>query len=97
MIYHITPSNDWQAQSENDFYTHTSLQSEGFIHCSTAEQVAPVRERYFQGVTNLLLLHIDPKQLTAELKYEPSTGNELYPHIYGVINKTAIVKIEELQ
>ncbi len=76
MIYHIVSASDWQTQSENDFYTHPSLPLEGFIHCSTSEQVIPVRNRYFKGVDNLLLLHIDPELLQSELKYELSTGGQ---------------------
>ena len=96
MIYHICTSSQWERFSDSNAYEDPSLQKEGFIHCSTAEQVQPVLKRYFEGVDDLLLLHIQPDLLEAELKYELSTGNELYPHIYGKINKKAIVEVERL-
>jgi len=96
MIYHITTA-DWWAQPKNQtLYKSPTFAEEGFIHCSTADQVAPVLQRYYAGQRNLLLLHIQPDKLTAELKYEPSTHDELYPHVYGPINREAIVQVERL-
>jgi len=94
MIYHISTTKAWASQSDSDNYEDPSLQSEGFIHCSKAEQIEPVIGRYFKGRKDLLILHIEPKLLESELKYELSTGDELYPHIYGSINKAAIVEVK---
>ncbi len=94
MIYHILPTSEWNKWRNAEHYEHASLKEEGFIHCSTAEQVEGVVDRYFKGVEDLVFLHIDPNLLEAELKYEESTGGELYPHIYGTINRKAIVKTE---
>ena len=77
-------------------YESETLGEEGFIHCSTHEQVKGVLERYYAGRTDLLLLHINPELLQAELKFEASTQGDLYPHAYGKINKDAIIKIESL-
>jgi uncharacterized protein (DUF952 family) len=97
MIYHVTTKENWDKALAAGFYEAPSLQAEGFIHNSTAAQVQGVLERYYAGQTNLVLLHIDETKLTAVLKYElaPSV-NEEFPHIFGVINLDAIVKIESL-
>ena len=72
------------------------LAEEKFIHCSTREQVKGVLERYYAGQKELILLHINPALLKAELKFEKSTGDEMYPHVYGKINRNAIVKTERI-
>lgn len=97
MIYHITEAAYWQVFEGNDFYEAPTQQQEGFMHLSTKSQVAGVLERYYQGKTDLLLLHINEEKITAELKYEKATNNEFFPHLYGSLNKSAIVKIEFLR
>jgi len=96
-IYHITTKQDWNAAKEKGFYTASSLETEGFIHCSEQQQIKGVLERYYQGKTNLLNLAIDPQKLRSELKYElaPSV-NENFPHVYGPINLDAVVNVEEI-
>lgn len=96
LIYHITSANDWAKYETQSDYEVGSLQTEGFIHLSEKPQVAGVLERYYQNVPDLLLLHIDGDRLTHELKYEQSTNDEQFPHLYGPLNKDAVVKIERL-
>ncbi|MEQ1554203.1 MAG: DUF952 domain-containing protein [Ferruginibacter sp.] len=97
MIYHITTKENWEIAIAKGFYEAPSLHTEGFIHNSTETQVGAVLERYYAGQTNLVKLYIDETKLTAELKYElaPSV-NEMFPHIFGVINLDAILKAEML-
>jgi uncharacterized protein (DUF952 family) len=97
LIYHITSSAWWNEQSSTDFYATETLDKEGFIHCSTSEQVKGTLDRYYANQNGLLLLHIDPTLLKAELKFEKSTNDELFPHVFGEINKDAIVKVEEIR
>ena len=94
-IYHIVLPETWAEFAEKDFYEAESLHTEGFIHCSFAEQVEGVLERYYKGVEKVLILTIDSDKLTSKLVNEPSTNNEIYPHVYGQINREAIVEIEE--
>jgi uncharacterized protein (DUF952 family) len=97
MIYHVVSEGAWKTALEEGFYAADSLATEGFIHASTASQVKGVLERYYQNQTNLLLLHIDEKKLTAELRYEMAPSvNESFPHIYGKLNMDAVVKTEPL-
>jgi chorismate synthase len=96
-IYHVTTLQEWQNAKQQGSYAAPSLATEGFIHCSTKNQVQGVLERYYANVENLVLLHINPQQLTAELKYElaPSV-QENFPHVFGAININAVQKVELL-
>ena len=97
MIYHVTTKLQWQQALEKGFFEEPSLHTEGFIHNSTKEQVAGVLGRYYKNKTDLVLLHINEDKLTAVLKYELAPSiNEMFPHIFGVINIDAIVKITDI-
>lgn len=93
-IYHIVLPKVWAA-FDGELYEHPSLAAEGFIHCSFDHQLDGVIERYYSGAQELILLEIDSEKLTSELVSEPSTGGEIYPHIYGPINHDAIVSVTE--
>ncbi len=97
MIYHVVTEANWQNALLQGFYEAESLAKEGFIHTSKAEQVAGVLDRYYKNQINLFLLHIDETKLTAPLKYElaPSV-NEDFPHIFGLLNLAAVVKVEKI-
>lgn len=95
LIYHIVTPEVWEKFKDEEEYEAESLSSEGFIHCSFAEQFEGVLQRYYSGVEKVLILTIEPEKLTSKLVNEPSTNNEIYPHIYGKINKSAIVEIKE--
>lgn len=96
MIYHITTEQDWEQDKQKSDFVPADYQREGFIHCCTASQLVGVRERYFKGKIGLVLLHIEESKLRSELKYELSTNDEKFPHLYGPINRDAIVKVETL-
>jgi uncharacterized protein (DUF952 family) len=96
MIYHIATSEDWNLHRDNATYEPGAFAREGFIHCSTHDQVPGVLQRYYSGIKNLVLLHIDESKLTATLKYEEATNKELFPHVFGPINKDAIVKVDSI-
>lgn len=91
-IYHVALPEKWTAAG--DQYEHESLAVEGFVHCSFAGQLEGVLSRYFSGVSDVTILEIDPRKLTSELVVEPSTNGEKFPHVYGAINRGAVVGIE---
>ena len=106
MIYHIASRSAWNEARGRGDYRAESLDTEGFIHCSTEEQVIPVAEKFYKGQSDLLLLVIEPQQLTSELKWEPPAGGvpppgipegDLFPHVYGPVNLDAVVKVFDLQ
>ncbi|NTV63395.1 MAG: DUF952 domain-containing protein, partial [Oscillochloris sp.] len=72
-------------------YAADSLTSEGFIHCSTREQVLATAARFFAGRRDLLLLAIDPARLSAELRYEEGDLGVRFPHLYGPLELGAVI------
>lgn len=94
-IYHIVTPEVWEEFKTEDFYEAASLNTEGFIHCSFAEQLEGVLQRYYKDQEKVLILTIEPEILTSKLVNELSTNNEIYPHIYGKINRDAIIDIKE--
>lgn len=96
MIYHVTSEAEWNRYAGMEFFLPDAFEKDGFIHLSTEKQLAGVLQRYYKGREDLMLLTVDESKLEAVLKHEPSTGNELYPHLYGELNKSAIIKIEPL-
>ena len=95
LIYHIVTPDVWEKFKDEIEYEAESLASEGFIHCSYRNQLDAVLERYYKDADKVLILHINAHYLTSPLVAEPSTNREIYPHIYGKINKSAIVNVEE--
>jgi len=97
MIYHVIDKKSWENAVQQGYYEAPSLYTEGFIHAGRQEQVPGVLERYYEGKTDLLLLHIDESKLTAPLKFElaPSV-NEMFPHIFGPLNTDAVVQTESI-
>ncbi len=94
IIYHITTQSEWNQANIDGFYEAPSLKEEGFIHCSTDQQVNGVLQRYFSGKTNLIKLVIDSDKLENELKFELAPSiNEDFPHVYGMINLDAVIGV----
>ena len=93
LIYHITTPAQWQQFAVLPFYEAPSLQTEGFIHASKAHQVEETANRYYKNEPEILLLTIDPSLLVIPLLYEEAPNRkEEFPHIYGKLNKDAIVE-----
>ena len=94
LIVHITTERAWLGAMSQGAYTADSLETEGFIHCSTPAQVIWVANMRFRGRTDLVLLHIDPTRLDARIVYENLEGGEqLFPHVYGAIPISAVVDV----
>jgi uncharacterized protein (DUF952 family) len=89
-IYHITTPERWSASADASEYRADSLQTEGFIHCSTERQLERSLNKFFRGHDRVTILTLDPALLASELKYEPADGDS-FPHIYGPINTGAVV------
>lgn len=93
IFYHITTPEQFAKFAEADFYEAESLQTEGFIHASFAEQLEETLEIHYKNVAQVLLLTIDSELLTSKLVVEKSRNGDDFPHIYGVINKPAIITV----
>jgi uncharacterized protein (DUF952 family) len=97
-IFHVVLPEVWESAARSDSagsYSAESLRAEGFIHCSFAGQLPGVLERYYAERDKVVILEIESDKLTSKLVCEPSTGGEVYPHIYGAINLDAVVRVEE--
>lgn len=102
MILHITTDKEWEKAQVEGEYTAPSLKTDGFIHCSTLTQTVDTANIFFKGQNGLVLLCIDEKKLKSELKFEDPAGggneqhdprvDNLFPHIYGPINNSAVIK-----
>ena len=106
LIFHITSRKEWLAAQKTGQYVAPSLASEGFIHCSTRLQAAPVAEKFYKGQTGLVLLVIDPARLSSDLKWEPpfdgapppgAPAVDLFPHVYGPIDLDAVTKVVKFE
>ena len=96
LIYHIVLPEKWEQIKGQSNYSADSLDTEGFIHCSYDHQLSGVLRRYYSEIDKIVVLKIDIAKLTSKLVSEPSTGGEIYPHIYGPINMDAVAGVEEL-
>lgn len=92
-ILHIASRQQWDAAQQKGIYHCDSLDSEGFIHCSTLLQVIKVANLFFAGQPGLVLLCIDADRLQSELRYDLIEGGETFPHVYGPLNLDAIVQV----
>lgn len=91
IIYHISNQIEWDQARSAGSYRADSLASEGFIHCSTREQILPAGVRFYKGRQDILLLAIETDLLASAVKYENLEGGEnLFPHIYGPLNLDAV-------
>lgn len=85
-VYKLLRAQEWAALRQQG-QTRGSADDErdGFVHLSSAEQVAGTLERYFADAAELYLLALDPLRLRGELRWEPSRGGCLFPHLYGLL------------
>lgn len=90
-IYHLAEPGDWAAST--DEYRTASLDEEGYIHCSNADQLAGVARRHFLFQNDLILLTIDPAPLGDSLIYEDLYDlGEPFPHIYGPLPTNVVLE-----
>jgi uncharacterized protein (DUF952 family) len=97
VIYKICPASLWhEAERLGRFAGSPVDRKDGFIHFSTAAQVAETAARHFAGERDLVLLRLDAARLGAALTWEPSRGGALFPHLYGELDLEAVRKVEPL-
>lgn len=94
-IFHIATREVWERNSPAN-YQPEQFATEGFIHCSTAEQLIPVANLRFRGQLGLVLLEIDTALVTPEIRYENLEGGlQLFPHIYGALERNAVLRVRD--
>ncbi|UXP31935.1 DUF952 domain-containing protein [Reichenbachiella agarivorans] len=91
-IFHLTTAELWNSQLSEFNYTHSSLETEGFIHCSVMEELMISYQRYFDAGVDMVLLVIHPDRLDQRLEWEYVESRQArFPHVMGPINKSSIV------
>ena len=93
VIYHITKREIWEAARTESEYRGDTLATEGFIHCSKADQVERVANELFRARSGLVLLCIRADKVRSEIRYEGPEGGPKFPHIYGPLNVDAVEKV----
>jgi uncharacterized protein (DUF952 family) len=95
-IYKILPRSDWAvAQARGVFEGSPVDLADGFIHFSTAAQAQETARRHFTGQADLVVLALDAEALGANLKWEPSRGGDLFPHLYGPLDLAKVLAVTE--
>ncbi len=97
LIYKICPIALWQqAESVGEFVGSEADLFDGFIHFSSAEQLEATAAKHFAGQHDLLLITVAAGSLGEALKWEPSRGGDLFPHLYGKLKLDAVVSVAPL-
>ena len=97
IIYKICSSDEWEAAVRLGHFSGSPVDvSDGFIHFSTADQMKETAAKHFAGQADLVLVAVDTHQLGEHLKWEPSRGGDLFPHLYGKLQTTAAVNVQPL-
>jgi uncharacterized protein (DUF952 family) len=92
LIYKIVPASLWREAESNGFFNGAPNDlADGFIHFSTAGQVREPAEKYFKGQDGLVLIAVDASRLGEALRFEPSRGGALFPHLYAALRLEAVV------
>lgn len=96
-IYKIMGHAEWAAAEIAGVYDGSEHdRRDGFIHFSTGAQAAETAAKHFAGRDDLLLLTIDAAPLGEALKWEPSRGGALFPHLYAALPLSAVAEVREL-
>jgi uncharacterized protein (DUF952 family) len=96
MIYHLCSQADWARSVTTGQHTAGGM-PDGFIHFSTRAQVLESAARHFAGRTDLMLVAVDPSRLGPALKWEPSRGGALFPHLYSPLDPAIVAWAAPLQ
>ena len=97
IVYKILDAAAWRAAVACGSYDgSTDDARDGFIHLSTAAQLAGTAERYFRGQADLVLVALDAGRLGSTLRWEPSSGGALFPHFYGRLDVSLACSVEPM-
>jgi uncharacterized protein (DUF952 family) len=97
LIYKIVPQALWRAAEALAQFDGAPVDlADGFIHFSTAAQLRDTAAKHFAGQRDLLLVTIDSERFGDALKWEPSRGGDLFPHLYGPLQLADVQRVEAL-
>ena len=97
LIYKLLDRPAWDAALAQGVFNGSAVDlADGFIHFSTAAQAAEAARRHFSGQANLVLVAVEAEALGAALRWEPSRGGDLVPHLYGPLPTAAAMSVRPL-
>ena len=92
LIFKIVATEEWSAAAAAGLFRGAAVdRADGFIHFSTAEQAPETAAKWFAARRDLTLVAVDAEALGADLKWEPSRGGALFPHLYATMPMSAVV------
>lgn len=95
-IYKILPRAEWSAAHEAGRFEGSGIDlADGYIHFSTAAQAQETARRHFAGQADLVVLEVEADDLGEALRWEPSRGGDLFPHLYGPLNAGQVRYVTE--
>jgi uncharacterized protein (DUF952 family) len=96
-IYKICTSSEWAEAERAGIYRGSAADlKDGFIHFSTAEQATETAAKWFAGQPDLVLIAVASEMLGDKLKWEPSRGGALFPHLYSELSLKAVLRVVPL-
>jgi len=97
IIYKICRADEWRDAEQAGLFLGAAIDhKDGFIHFSTAEQVAETAAKHFAGVDDLVLVAVSAATLGRALQWEPSRGGALFPHLYGALTPDVVLWVKPL-
>jgi uncharacterized protein (DUF952 family) len=97
LIYKIVPAALWRAAEALAEFDGAPVDlADGFIHFSSAAQVRQTAAKHFAGQRDLLLVSVEAERLGDVLRYEPSRGGDLFPHLYGKLRLADVLRVDAL-
>lgn len=96
-IYKLLGAGEWAAATAVGRFEGSEVdRRDGYIHFSTGAQVAETARRHFSGRDDLVLLGLDAEPLGEALRWEPSRGGDLFPHLYGPLEAGAVDEVRAI-
>lgn len=96
-IYKLLTRAEWTAAEAAGVFTGSPVDvADGFIHFSTAAQAPETGRKYFSGLADLVAVAFEAEALGEGLKWEPSRGGDLFPHLYGLLPTASAVEVREV-
>ncbi len=97
VLVHLCGTADWHSAQAHGELRPESLDTSGFVHLSTPEQVHLPANRLYADRTDLVLLRIDPSRLSSEIRWEPGVPSDpdamVFPHLYGPLPVEAVISV----
>ncbi len=94
VLYKIMSKQEWEKAQAQGIYEGSEVdRKDGFIHLSAAHQVRATAQKHFSGKADLVLISVREENLGPSLKWEASRGGDLFPHVYGALQLSAVSEV----